>query len=245
VNASRRLIVLTATVNPPSVTPSLVRRDVTAREADYLDSLARWTSLIRDQDHILIVENSGWEMSRLIGGRNNHVTVLSYVEESAAQARGKGVGEARMFARVAAWLRSRDLDFDQVVKATGRLRVENYDAVMKSQRPHGEHFVTCRLRYDLTQMDTRFFISDPSTFASYFADLECLVDEPAHRYLEHAAALRLSEAVFAGVHRDGFRRTPKVRGMSGSTGHAYGGVRTRAEELVAPIVRSAFRHRSL
>lgn len=220
------LVVLTAAIEPRQV-PFLVRADPELRRADYRSALRHYASELSPKSFSLaVVENSGAEiddLKNIASDLGHDLHTLSYRESDDVQRQGKGNAEAKMFDAVAdAFLRGNER-FDRVAKVTGRLTVRNVRRLLEAPRP--ERHIGARIRFDRTQLDTRFFVTDSLTWCEYFTGLEKSVNEPEGVFLEHVAALASARAVFAGVEWSQLRPQPIIAGYSGSTGYRYGAKR--------------------
>jgi len=213
----KRLYVVTACVAPRG-TPTVARADPQVRQRDYATALRFWAGeALADGHGLLVVENSGWDPVRLLTAADvdpARVPVLSYVEDEAVQARGKGNGEALMLRRAMDWIDAQGDKPDVLVKVTGRLVIPNQRRALAGL-PSGR-FLRCQVRGDLREVDTRFFATDVETWRAYLCDLEPQVREAEDRYLEHAVASKVSGAVYDGVRRDPFPTFPRYVGRSGS-----------------------------
>lgn len=238
VNSVRQLLVLTCAVSPPG-TPRLVRSDQDLRRQDYLGSARKWARILEGMNvDVLILENTGQCVEfmvkefRAFGVECN---TLQYVEEINMQMRGKGNAEAAMFDRLSEFLRSRMTTYDFVYKVTGRLVVTNFASICL-HAPADQPAVCARIRFDRTQVDTRFFGATPDVFHTYFTGLGGKVLEDEGIYLEHVVALAVAKAIFGKTRWFPFRHYPRLAGISASTGVAYGGRR----ELVMGWLSSTF-----
>jgi hypothetical protein len=231
-----QLLLITATVRPQTCL-NVVLRDPVRREEEYKNSLRWWASALGgSRKEILLVENSGhdWadfleEVSETSGTR---IHQYSYLESSDLR-NGKGVGEAIMYSHVAQWLSDCRSSITDVLKVTGRLRLNWSKSVPNP--PVCTQYVMGRFSQDFRRMDTRMFMVDAGTFCRFFSELEHDIDEQQGRYLEDAARNAAFRAFLAGADRIPFSLPPAFRGCSGSTGARYRGYRVSGASLLRSV----------
>jgi len=234
--ASKSLVVLTAALEPKQV-PFLVRADHALRRRDYTVAMKHYASTLpADTFTLAVVENTGSDVDdlRTIASKFGHsLKTLCYTEEAAVQQRGKGNAEAKMFDAVSSVFLQEDSPYDRVIKITGRLVVRNIDRVLRVHHP--ERFIAARMSFDRRQLDTRLLMTDVQTWKDFFSGQDSQVDEAAGVFLEHVAALRTAEAIFAGARWCQLRPKPHFAGYSGSTGYKYGSRRDRILDGISGI----------
>jgi hypothetical protein len=231
-----QLLLMTATVRPQTCL-SVVLRDPVRREEEYRNSLRWWAGALRgSRREILLVENSGhdWtdfveEVSEISG---TQIHQYSYSESSDLR-NGKGVGEAIMYSHVARWLSDHGGATTDLLKITGRLRL-NWSRSVPNP-PDCTQYVMGRFSQNFGRMDTRMFMVDAGTFCRFFSRLENDVDEHQGRYLEDAARNAAFRAFLAGADRVSFTHPPAFRGCSGSTGARYRGYRVSGASLLRSL----------
>ena len=226
-STERRLLLLTATIRPSDGTARLVRADPALRREDYRRAVDRYARLLPPARWALaLVENSGSEvedLQALAAAQGHELLVLRTAP--APDGSGKGNGEALMLDSAEEQLRQRGLAFRQVAKITGRLVVTNLERALPL--PEGPH-IAARMHRDRSMADTRVIAFDQATWHRHLRGLTALVREPEGRYLEHAVALRIAEALYAGPTTwQPFRREPAVAGVSGTDGIRYDSTRSR------------------
>jgi hypothetical protein len=245
-SSEMRLFVLTCAITPGEVTPSLVLRDPVSRRNDYLNAARKWAQVLNPEtDHVLVVENTGstvddlLELFQCMGVRS---FAICYKEAAELQSSGKGNAEAAMFDRVVDWYLATDTIYGEIFKITGRLFVENFEAVCHRSPQCRENQIVfrARVRVDRTQVDTRFFSASPHVWQSYLTGLSGSVVESDGVFLEHAVARQLASAVFDGVAWFPFSQMPRIVGVSGSTGLRYGGLRERVFGRISSLFTRLF-----
>lgn len=150
--ASKRLLIMTATITPPLGAPGLVRIDPTVRLADYLSALDWYmTFLGRGIDRIVFAENSMSDVSALKAsaakaGHSSRVEFFSFDGMAMPASYGRCYGESVILDRVMQdSLQSNEASADsEFWKITGRYKVLNFRSMLKT-RPKGADFY-CDLR---------------------------------------------------------------------------------------------------
>lgn len=233
-----RTLLLTATIAPPATTTRLARADPALRRADYERAMAWYSSHLLPSDWVItLVENSGSDLTSLveIAARNGHDLQIVESDSGTAGRQGKGNGEARMLDDAIRAVRERVDDNDhQIVKATGRLIAKNLVQVVPMRS--GPH-VAARMHRDRTMADTRVLAADTGTWQKFLTGLDPLVDEEHGRFLEHAVALRIAQALFeTDAVWVPFQRELWVAGTSGTDGIRYDTPRARATRVVKDLL---------
>lgn len=237
------IIVLTATIRPNAI-GRLELSDPSVRAGQYRSALHWWLRAPRRELPVLLVENSGAELSFLTAGltpaersRLELVSIEPPVDDIAA--RGKGATEAIMLERVLG--EEVCSGHDWVIKATGRLRVRNIDGCLSGLEDHARA-LCLRTTVDLTYADSRFFAVTPEAWARDFGRIHVDVNESAGRYLEHALAGRAAAMLATGESKVvRFKQRPHIYGASGTTGKKYGGWRSFAAGAAAAPVEALLR----
>ena len=240
------LVVLTATIVPRG-TPNVFRSNPVDRRQDYSSAIRHYSKhLSASKTHILLIENSGEDLSdlRAAARESGHeISTISYVAASEDQARGKGVSEAAMFDRVAAWVIVQDQTFGRIYKITGRLKVTNIRRI-QAQSLTGQ-FMACRIRVNLVYADCRFFLTDPLTWCMFLTGMGDEVNESAEYYLEHVLMDRLALMRRAQIPWKPLLPMPHIVGVSGSYEARYGSWRDRVNDFLARTAHHLLRGRYL
>jgi hypothetical protein len=233
-------LVMTATIAPSPEMGQTLRRDSSVRLHDYCEALRWYLSLPNDVvDRIVVLENSRSDLNvfaELLAkvGSDKRVELLSTCPDTPPQ-RGKGYAESLMIEE--GLRRSTLLAFGSAFwKVTGRLRVLNLTALVRSAPPQFDLY--CDLR-DVPLigeslggnqwMDTRLFASTPASYMRLFGG------QAACDYVIEKGFYRLVRAEMAvggmAVHPR-FRRQPVFAGTSGTTGASYRSRSYRAKEMI-------------
>ena len=135
-------ILLTATINPPSGVPALVRTDPALRLQDYYKSFPMHLELLNQgADRLLFVENSASDLSRFEemakeAGKADRVEFISFNGCDYPPEYGRAHGEVKLINHACDTSRFlADWDDDRVViwKITGRYVVKNMPEIMRRQ----------------------------------------------------------------------------------------------------------------
>lgn len=235
----RGLVVLTATVRPSGVKfTALTNPD--ERLAHYVAALDFWSGVAARNGHdVVLIENSGSgdlpEFRRWVSAGDGRHHVISYVEDHQLAKEAKGAGEARMFDRLVEWMDSRQVPQGPITKVTGRLTVTNPGVLSGPYR--AEPFWRVALSGDLTLVDTRIMVLSTEVFRGYLTGLASQVDEERGDILERVVARSVLRSIADGAVREPFASMPIIRGVSGSTGRRYLGVRTRLAGVTLNVHR--------
>lgn len=228
--AGRGTVVLTATVRPSGVRFTALT-DPHERLAHYVAALQFWSAVAARNEHdVVLIENSGSgdlpEFRRWVadGGGRHHV--IGYVEEQPTAKEVKGAGEARMFDRLSDWLDTPEAPRGPITKVTGRLTLKNPGILAGPYR--AEPFWRVAVSSDLTLVDTRIMVVSRDLVRGYLTGLAGQVDEDRGDILERVVARSVLRSIADGAAREPFSALPIIRGVSGSTGRRYLGIRTSA-----------------
>jgi hypothetical protein len=160
------VLLLTATVRPPTGMTLTKRADPEQRLQDYVASAAFW-SRITDLP-IVFCENSGYDLSEIdkaLQGRQGRYELVSFVAPPIPREKGKGYGEIYIMRE--ALERSAVIGpATRVIKVTGRLRITNFPQVFSkmSTRPCD---VCVDLMSSLKTSDCRMFAATPRFLEEY------------------------------------------------------------------------------
>ena len=156
-NETAQILLLSATVTPPSQVPNLVLTDPQIRLFDYERALAFYQSLIgKGVDYIVLAENSNADISRLRelvnrSGLSNRVELISFYGLDYPSSYGKGYGEFKLVDYAMSNSRILNAAKPEVViwKVTGRYVVKNLAQIIR-QRPR-QFDIYCNFRLGLTK----------------------------------------------------------------------------------------------
>lgn len=211
-------VILTCAVDPHV---QVVRSHPMMRLADYRKSFERWSRLLAEGDQLVLVDNTGFAVESILPKEPVSTITVVRVDEPNGYSilRGKGYLETLMLESGISVAQH-----DLVFKSTGRLVVSNFPALADDCRSSPPAFVSARLRFDLQFADSRFYCGDAVTMAIVASHLKRWVDERVGVWAEHALARSVLQVQANGQAAfSRFQRSPRVRGMSGTTGAQYGG----------------------
>ena len=145
----RNVLLLTATVTPPSGVPALQRTDPKQRLDDYREALAFYLPLVGTTfESIVFAENSASDIGALrqlvaSSGAAGAVEFLSFNGLDHPAAYGRGYGEFKLVDYAMNHSRRLQADAD-VWKCTGRYRIKNIVELVRSRPPQAD--VYCHFR---------------------------------------------------------------------------------------------------
>jgi hypothetical protein len=237
VESRDRVVVLTCTVTPAA---NVVVDQPQLRAKQYDDAIRSWRNTLSSDDGIIVVENSGFDLSINHPPSRNGPT-LEFVSATGtlgfSSTLGKGYSEALMLQTALPLLEN----YRSVYKITGRLFVANFNHLAIAATS-SEPWVQIRMRPSLDFADSRFFGADRDTFGQIVEELAPMINEPQGQWIEHA----LARQVLGVVGRDGvkfqrFRTSPHIVGISGSSGSQYGGAAWRVRRGLESMARKSRR----
>jgi len=200
--------------------------DPSVRLSLTLDSVRLWR-LTPHVASVVVCDGSGYDLAPAISAMPmpSHAApfeVLTFANDSEmVRKRGKGFGEGEILNY--ALTHSETLrSAASFAKCTGKLWVENYADCSRQFNGNASFDFAGFLR--LRQIDTRFYIVSRNFYSSHLATAYQSVSDSSGYYLEHAfksalSGFKLAEYVMLP--------TPRIRGVSGSTGLHYSTNRIR------------------
>lgn len=209
------VLLLTACINPDGMLFTKLS-DKEVRKQQYLNALNFY--LDSTSYPIVFTENSNTDISAEYKGAidSGRLEILTF-EGNMDKTKGKGYGEALIIEYA---LNHSKLITSQtlVAKITGRLIIENINAVLMNRFPLSPSCcVNCSLNSDLSFPDSRIFIAPISFLHEFIEDKEQMNDSEGV-FFEHV----LSKHILKGTHPYApFWIEPIVNGSSGSTGQTY------------------------
>jgi hypothetical protein len=234
-------LLLTSTVRP-HVGVNVTVADETVRRTQYVRALSRWANAWPAPSRMVLVENSGADLKRLVDDalpRGAVQPILVKAPEPAGTRQGKGAAEARMIDYAVSVLDDLEEE-DMLFKVTGRLFVRNVRRIVPTSRGRGQ--IILRGAFDWSYIDTRFIGASGDIWRGAFQGMGDDVDEARAIFLEHVAAARSLDALRSGtaaVKR--FSGRPAFEGLSGTSSSMYGGWRSRMRQVVFTPMEIAMR----
>lgn len=247
----RNVLLLTATVTPPSGVPALQRTDPAQRLRDYEDAFAFYLPMVGTTfESIVFAENSASDISSLrqmvarSGGDTSRVDFLSFYGLDHPAAYGRGYGEFKLVDHAmnnAPLLR----DDAFVWKCTGRYKIANIVDLVRSRPANAD--IYCHFRDFPYRLCELFLLSFNrhgfrAAIEGAYKSLRNDVMPGVHSN-EEVAFRKLADSIPAGVKVvRRFNRTPIVEGKRGWDNSAYSGkwhpkiALRRVAGLVAPWV---------
>jgi len=227
----RNVLLLTATVTPPSGVPSLQRTNPTQRLRDYEEALSFYLPLVGTTfDAIVFAENSASDITSLRQLARGHgvegaVEFLSFNGLDHPAAYGRGYGEFKLVDH--AMNHSPALRDDAFIwKCTGRYKITNIVDLVRSRPPEAD--IYCHFRDFPHALCELFLLSFThhgfrSVIEGSYRRLRNDVVPGVHSN-EEVAFRRLADSVSSDVKMvRRFNRTPIVEGTRGWDNSPYSG----------------------
>lgn len=211
-------VLITSAINVSASHTLLIDADIRLHLT--LKSIDHWRSKAM-VSYVIVCDGSGYDLKPYIDNSNlenqkAYCEVISFTNNiNKVKSKGKGYGEGEIVKY--ALQKSLILQNANIfAKCTGKLWVENFSECLNSFKQFAVFDIQGWLK--IKAIDTRFYIVNKNFYIKYIADLHQNVDDDDGYYLEHAF-------------RDGLKRfkpseyimfpTPKVIGVSGSSGSIY------------------------
>lgn len=219
---NKSVVLLTAAVSPSPRVP-FTALDQNKRLELYLAAFAEWKSITtKNGMRLCIVETTGASQELLGITQKDDVLFLEHTPDPALEPLGKGALESSALDAGMTFVANQFGGETTVHKVTGKLSVPNWRKVFETQQPS-----TLRIRRSLNRStcDTRVFSSTPSTWLTHFSKIHEQTNDTQGIYFEHAVGYRSVVAEFtdASFSVERFATPPRIVGISGSDGIAYGG----------------------
>lgn len=219
---SQSVVLLTAAVNPSPAVP-FTALDQTQRLSLYLGAFAGWRRITAESGmRLCIVETTGASAELLQLTPQERELFVAHRPDPQLEPLGKGALESSALDAGMTFV-SQTLGADSTVhKITGKLRVPNWRKVLQ---PVASNSLRIRRSMDRSTCDTRVFTTTPASWLTHFSRISDDTNDPAGVYFEHVVGYRSVIAEFndPGFHVERFSTPPKIIGVSGSDGIAYGG----------------------
>ena len=245
-NDVHHVLLMTATITPPSTMGNNLRQDPELRLQDYLEALSFYLSLPAGAPQtILFCENSGRDLTRLrelAESANSHgrtVEFLSYVTDM-PPARGKGCGELDILDRAHDEVLGARPEV-MVWKVTGRLVVKNLPQMIATM-PAGTGFygdfrsvpmVGERLGGN-DWLDTRLLAYRPEYYLKYVHGMKDKCGLCTEKCL--FSSIRPAIGADKGI-VPRFRAQPVFRGICGGSNEDYEAFPARAKNMIRAVGR--------
>jgi len=213
------VLLVTGTVFPDEKTPYLFIKNSDERLEQYKNSLL-WFIKETIIDNIVFCDNSLCsaeqfsDISDLAKSKGKKFEFISFSgNKSMVLEKGKGYGEGEIIQYA---LNNSVLmkDTDYFIKVTGRLKIINFDKILRKLKPNGFYINM----FNKVRVDTRLYAISKSMYLNFFIHAYEKVNDHEGYYLEHS---------FTDVIRNNtipcrnFPYYPQFDGVSGSTGKQY------------------------
>ncbi|HEY5369706.1 MAG TPA: hypothetical protein VIJ75_12010 [Hanamia sp.] len=211
----KRVILLTATIEPvrDMIFTKLV--DVDLRRKQYIDAIEFYLKMT--DACILFIENSGTDISNFFIGNINYsrLEFLTYLESEDIKNLGKGFGEMRILEH--AFKESKFIkNADFIYKITGRLIVKNINSFLKMAiKDHSEIIAIVDFKREFTF--SNFFIFTPQFFMKFFISYKLVIDDKKNLFFEHALTYAICDLINCNGKIEFLNLLPQIKGYSGTS----------------------------
>lgn len=216
-------IVLSPAAVRPSARVPFTALDTQQRLDLYRSAFSEWAEIVRQSGKKLcVIETTGQPRESLLGAEAQDVDYVPHTPNSQLEPLGKGALESSALDAGMDYLARKYGSDITVHKVTGKLHVPNWSKVLLPLVGPG---LRIRRSLDRGTCDTRVFTTTPSVWQEYFRGIYAETNDREGRYFEHVVGHRSILAEYASpdfqvLH---FPTPPKIVGISGSDGKAYGG----------------------
>ncbi|MER3523375.1 MAG: hypothetical protein C4326_04740 [Ignavibacteria bacterium] len=240
------VLIMTATITPPSDAPHLLRSDPLLRLQDYRAALQFYVSLLdRLFDRIVFVDNSCSDLTSLadaIAGVRGRVELVTFAGLDHPSHYGRAFGEFKLLDYAMANIPSlRDAEPHTTFwKITGRYRVTNLTTIIEhAPRPFALYFDL--KRYPIPWFDTRLMAW---TSAGYRLILQGIYEHLREDLFHSPSEEWLYKAVQPFLRIEGvvprFTRVPRIEGIRGHDNQSYSGGWNFLKYLLRSAARRVF-----
>lgn len=220
---SSGLLVLTAAVSPHADVPFTALLPEQRLEL-YRVGFRFWFEQANLMDlKLVVVETTGQPASNFFTDEElDSVHFLNFSPNKKFNKRGKGALEAECLDYAVQVLSDLYAAKTTFHKVTGKLIIPNAKSIIRPQR---DNQLTIRRSLDRSVCDTRVFSTTLGTWKSHFSGMSALTNDlDSSKYIEHVIAYKSVIAEFSnGLTVSPFPQIPRIKGISGSNGAAYGG----------------------
>lgn len=214
-------------LSPAAVRPS-ARVPFTALDSEqrlelYRSAFSEWAELVQQSGgKLCVIETTGQPRDSVLGSDAHDVEYVHHTPDAALEPLGKGALESSALDAGMSYLADKYGPDITVHKVTGKLRVPNWSKVLL---PLGSRGLRIRRSLDRGTCDTRVFTTTPAVWQQYFTGIHSETNDPEGRYFEHVVGHRSILAEYASSEFEvlQFPTPPRIVGISGSDGKAYGG----------------------
>lgn len=234
----RDVVLLTATINPPSEAHKLARRDPALRRQDYLTAWRHYLHSLKSHARLVFIENSGADLTEFqdlaasASCTGTSAEVISLDVNSFPPEWGRAYGEFLLLHHARPRI---DISDDaKIWKVTGRIVISNMRAIIHSSPADFDLYCDCRCppwrflrRESRGWMDMRLFAT-----SRRFFDAEIVGRFPRMRHQDTGVPeVHLFRCIeewstkYSVVPR--LRRTPMLKGHAGYDNKSYSSPRQR------------------
>ncbi|MDH6531780.1 hypothetical protein M2119_000017 [Aurantimicrobium minutum] len=217
------LIVLTAAVSPHSDVPFTALSPLERLEL-YKAGFSFWLAeAISMELKLVVVETTGQPAHSFFTDEElAFVHFINFSPNPRFNKFGKGALEAECLDHAVSVMSDLYAPETTFHKVTGKLIVPNVKSIL---RPQADREITIRRSLDRSVCDTRIFSTTLGTWQAFFSGMsEFTNDLFPDKYIEHVIANNSVLGEFGGgLTVSQFSKIPKIKGISGSNGVAYGG----------------------
>lgn len=243
-NSKPAVLIMTATITPPSYCPDLSRTDPIIRLNDYCEALKFYLTVSpRYIDRVIFVENSDSDLESLrrIAMETSHGKDVEFISYSGGNRfppeYGKGYGEMMMmnYALDTSKIISKS---DVIWKATGRLILLNIEKLI--QKAPYPYEIYCDLHNSFKTLYLQSFF-DPRfysfTTVGYDKHFRLEPNMLTYSHIEHLYFEIISNRIPDSKIVPRFNRQPMISGYAAAENSNYSTLKKKAQRLVQQTIR--------
>jgi hypothetical protein len=225
-----RLLILTATITPPSDARNLARMDPKQRMLDYLQALAFYIEQLKSGvlDQLIFAENSNTPVDELQAlcqrhGVQERVEFVSFMGLDYPPTYGRGYGEFKLLDHAMAHSRFVQQAPANAVfwKVTGRYRLINIERIVSSAPEALDFYCHCR-NHPMRWVDLFVLAWSAKGYEEVVRGLyEGLREDVDHVSAEVRFRQRLDDSTFRAKVVQRFRQPPELEGVRGLDNQSY------------------------
>jgi hypothetical protein len=220
------LLILTSAVNIKKST-FMSQNSPELRAAESIKSIIKWKKHTNLFD-ILVCDNTGYEYVQ-----NEGITILKFRAQKFNQDLGKGYGEYLTLNYAIENIK--DIEkYDYIMKCNCRYYISNIKKIIKLINKQSDMYID--FHNNLKWADSRFFIMRTDLFIEL---IECLKDinDKNEIYFEHILSSFSLSKIIKGEKWNYIPLTPRIIGVSGTTGKKYTLLRYLIKNIYQNILR--------
>lgn len=241
---TQNIILLTATIRPPSDVKNLQRTDVAIRLNDYIDALAFYLSKLNTGliDNIVFCDNSNYDLTALRDAAGDLVSqgkveFIGFNGLDYPSTFGRGYGEFKLvdYAMQYSCVMQAAAEQASIWKITGRYKLANLQTIITTKNPHTDFYCNCK-NYPTPWVDMYVLCWNKKSYKELISGIYIdLAETPEFPSAEIKFRKILDEKRLACSIGKRFRVTPVLDGHRGVDNARYASM--RAKYLLRVVAR--------